>query len=271
MLSYKPLTLRQFIEAIILQMERYKLPYNYDYVTLIYQINLSIVEAVNLTYPFYSNHFITRLYVTHGTRLPNAFIKPVSLYVKYPNFSEEWYEARYVAPEEFGRVTNWNEFNVWARGIGINPVFTVFGDVVAAGQPSVSLCVYVYPNNENSIYVGNPKEDVSSLYEGLQGRLECYAYPLVEPKNLDAILMIPYEVLHLVELLTMSKELSRLGLTEPLGELLQKIATYIDEISGLKDVEKTVKQREIDAFVEPAPPFVPPQTGDVVPKNLIGG
>lgn len=271
MVSYSNKTNKQLVDEILQMLVGLRVNYNFDYLTVLDAIKLSVREIYFKLIPYLDNQFVTKIRnVVHKFVLPREFIRPIRLVlymmdlISLPPKPAMVREARYVDPKEFAYVGNWVENHSWNLGTIFKPVYTIWG----MPGDSTRFCVYIYPNDDyrGIIPQGYYKPNVFPV----DGELECYVHPPISDDP-NEVVPVPFFALDLLQNLTLEKLLIRIGLVDVLSTVVQSVNNKFAEVINFIQEKRKSESRVINSFVPPTPPVVsePEQKTEQVIKGNI--
>lgn len=247
MITYSSMTLGEVIDGMLSKAQRHRTNINVDWATLASYVNNAAKEIMVSTLPYKEWAHNNVLDVTHGTLLPQRYMSHIRCMLSEDG-SPPYREARYVAPKEFYRVSDWYGQNKWAMASETRPVFTIWGE-------ANEMNIYISPNDQWE--TGTAPTGYRYYGATYSGKLECYMSPPLMASETD-ILPIPYEFEDLLQLSALARLLARTGDYSRLDNLQRRIMAERQMAIEMFFEKRRTLKRELESFTEPVPPLVPP-------------
>lgn len=252
MINYSNMTLQECHDNILLRAGRHRGTDNIDWQTVVNFINNAVKEVMTYTIPYKSWGYISTIKIYNRMQLPVRFYKPIRTLLSFDGLPP-LKEGRYINPKEWHKITHWETRQDWNKVTAINPVYTIWGNDVSYTNMDVNngyISVYIAPNTDN----GNNIDGTD-----YQGIMDCYLYPREITNNTDP-LPVPYEYEQLVILSALTRLYAKTLNPEPLKLTNALMQIERQRILNTFIKEREQKQRNLESFVEPKQPYIPPST-----------
>jgi hypothetical protein len=261
LIAYSQMTYGQAYDEVVLRLNNFRIAENVSYLNVVYALNHSIKEAMSLTLPYKDWAYTTTVGVVHRQALPRQYLGYIRVLLSATG-QAPFAEARYVDPKEWWSLTDWYAANSWTKGLGTNPIFTVWA---VNGVPTF----FCYPNTDFQTGTAPMYSRYVLPTEQMSGLMEYYHSP--DELILDTdVLNMPYEFEEFIILGAVWRVASKV-LDEQLLQLIhQSLNAEKEKIYKLATEKKRTEKRDLDSFVEPVIPLVPPQQDKTeVPRRLV--
>lgn len=214
-----------------------------DWTTITLFINRALQEVAISTLQYKEWYFTKTIDVTDGMALPLDYIKFTRVICNQT--AGHYFEARYCDPKEFNALDYWKQTG-WTRRTYENPIFTLWGSPVS---------IYLSPSTRTQ--TGTAPQGYYYVPSTVTGKLEYYTLParLVNPT--DAV-QIPYDYFDYIVLATMRRVCSYVSDPQMLVSIQRELGGATQKIINRYSEVRKVERRQIDSFIEPVIPIVPP-------------
>lgn len=261
MIAYSQMTYGQAYDEVIMRLSTFRIAENVSYLNVVYAINHSIKEAMSLTLPYKDWAYTTTIDVANRTILPRQYLGHIRALLSATG-DAPYKEARYVDPKEWWSTTDWYASINWTRAYGNNPIFTIW----AVGG---NLTFFCYPNRDFQTGTAPYTKRYVQAGEEVSGLLEYYHSPDELTLETDVISM-PYEFEELIIMGAVWRLASKMLEQAMVQMLHEQLNAEKDKIMALVKEKMRTENRELDSFVEPVIPIIPPQIDKTeVPRRLI--
>lgn len=231
MLPYRNITLDDVINEVVIRMNDQRSGVNVDWATLRRMTNRSIKEVVNMTLPYKSWAYTSRIAVTNGTVLPVTLIKPIRVLLSASG-NPPYREAREVDIREMYSITDGSKQHSWNLDLTIDPVYLFWGD---NSITPTNFVIYVSP-------------------AGYSGILEGHFIPgdLAAPTD---VVPIPYEFAELAVLGVIARVYQKFQEGNALASVLQRVVEERQRILSKFVEKRRAEEKDLEAFEEEANPI----------------
>ncbi len=239
MIAYRNSTLKDMVTQLLIRAKQHRIAENIDYETCRLFLNYAVRDVVSKTRAYKTWAYMNRINVANGSLLSQDMIKFVRVVLHDGDGDHK--EARYADVKEFWTVTDTTRGNLWNIQSNMNPVFTIWGNVDLApftNPAPPDTRIWIYPLTYT-------------------GYMDCVMYPPEMIADTD-LCLVPYDYEELVIYFAMIRLLYKLNNMTVLQAIEQTVQQEFAKITSSSAAANYTKKRELDSFVEPVSPFVPP-------------
>jgi hypothetical protein len=228
-MPYQPKTLKEAVDAVMLNVKQHRTATNLDIDTVKLFVNQAIREAVTKTIPFKEWSYRRTVTVIHEENLFAEFIKPITL-INDLNGRE----LRYIDPREWYTLTDANNGQRWNKATLRNGVYTLWGTHEENTDPDkLNVRILIAPYDSEATYT---LEAVSGL-------------PVIMDDS--DLLRVPYEFENYVILLATFRALAKVGAVNRLQEMQVKSLQEQAQIKELFVTKRATERIDLQSFIAP--------------------
>ena len=141
MILYSSMTVREAIDEILDKVSQLQTATNLDYKTVWMFLNRARREVFARTIAYKDSSYVKTVSVTNGIALPADFTRKLRVILQ--DGAGEFVEARFVAPQEWWRLTNTARQHTVAAATPRFPVYTIWGSTNNVNDDNVHF--YCWP------------------------------------------------------------------------------------------------------------------------------
>lgn len=248
MRQYSRMMAMDIFKEVILRLGKLRNAENIDWGTFVHALNHTIDEILMHTLPLKDWAYVNTIQVADAMPLGVMFIEPIRVLISATG-QPPFIEARKVDVREWSTIVNWQQQrHSWNQSSPNNPVYMIWGNTM-----------YLHPTT----LWGEP---VAATFSGL---MDCYMYP---PRitTQRQLINIPYDFEELLIMNVMMRLMFKLDNSNAIQELYVSMQTERQKVISQYMQRQQSAKRELESFVEPKAPLVPPQdTPGELPNRLV--